>query len=254
MITPVHWSRFLALLAAVPLAAQQPKPQDTEVWQPVPAVVTPGAAWGAPPSDAIVLFDGTNLDQWRSAKDQSPAQWTVAKGVVTVNKSAGDIETRRSFTNFQLHIEWRIPADVTGSGQERGNSGVFLAATPDGVFELQIVDSYRNATYVNGMVGSLYKQSIPLVNPSRKPGEWQSYDVVWTAPTFHPDGSLETPAYATVFLNGVLVDNHFALKGVTLNTGQPAYHPYTSAPIALQAHGDPSPPISFRNIWVRELR
>jgi hypothetical protein len=236
-----------------PLFAQDAKPQDTEVWQPVPPVVTPGTPVGAPPSDAIVLFDGKNLDQWVSVRDKSAANWTVRDGIVTVNKAAGDIETKRAFTNFQLHVEWRIPANVTGSGQERGNSGVFLAALAGGVYELQIVDSYNNATYVNGMAGSLYKESIPPVNPSRKPGEWQSYDVVWTAPTFKADGSLKTPAYATVLFNGVLVANHFELKGETKNTGQPAYHPYTSAPIALQAHGDPSPPISFRNIWVREL-
>ncbi len=239
--------------AAAPLYAQDAKPQDTEVWQPVPPVVTPGAAVGAPPSDAIVLFDGKNLDQWVSVRDKTAANWTVADGIVTVNKAAGDIETKRSFTNFQLHVEWRIPANVTGSGQERGNSGVFLAALPSGIYELQIVDSYNNPTYVNGMAGSIYKESIPPVNPSRKPGEWQSYDVVWTAPTFNADGSLKTPAYATIFFNGVLVANHFQLKGETKNTGQPAYHSYTTAPIALQAHGDPSPPISFRNIWVREL-
>jgi hypothetical protein len=243
-----------ALLGAVAqLRAQEEKPQDTEVWQPVPKVVTPGSPAQAPPSDAIVLFDGTNLDQWVSVRDKSPANWTVGDGIVTVNKSAGDIETRRTFRNFQLHVEYRIPANITGSGQERGNSGVFLAALRDGVYELQIVDSYDNATYVNGMAASIYKQGIPLVNASRKPGEWQTYDVVWTAPTFNADGSLKTAAYATVFFNGVLVQNHFELKGVTKNTGQPAYHPYTTAPIALQAHGDPSPPISFRNIWVREL-
>jgi len=242
-----------ATLSSAALRAQEAKPQDTEVWQPVPAVVTPAGTVGAPPSDAIVLFDGRNLDQWVSVRDKTPAGWTVADGIVTVKKSAGDIETKRTFTNFQLHIEWRIPANVTGSGQERGNSGVFLAAPPTGIYELQIVDSYNNPTYANGMAGSIYKESIPLVNPSRKPGEWQSYDVVWTAPAFSPDGSLKTPAYATVFFNGVLVANHFELKGQTVNTGQPSYHPYTAAPIALQAHGDPSPPISFRNIWVREL-
>ena len=236
------------------LTAQQPRPQDTEVWSPVPPVVTPGATPSAPPSDAIVLFDGKNLDQWVSVRDKSPAKWTVADGVITVNKAAGDIETRRKFTNFQLHLEWRVPANVTGSGQERGNSGVFLAATPGGVYELQIVDSYENKTYVNGMAGSLYKQSIPLVNASRPPGQWQTYDVIWTAPTFRSDGSLATPAYATVLYNGVLVDDHFALTGMTVNTGTPTYKPYTSAPIALQAHGDPSPPISFRNIWLREIK
>ena len=171
-----------------------------------------------------------------------------------MNKAAGDIETKRNFRNYQLHIEWRVPEDVTGSSQARGNSGVFLAATgPEDGYELQVLDSYKNQTYVNGMAGSIYKQSIPLVNPTRPPGGWQIYDVVWTAPTFHADGSLQSPAYATVFFNGVVVNNHFELKGVTRYIGRPYYKAHGAAPIRLQAHGDPSPPISFRNIWVREL-
>jgi hypothetical protein len=232
-----------------------PKHQDTEVWEPEPAVVTPGAVNTAPPSDAIVLFDGKNLDEWVSAKDKSPAQWIVADGVLTVNKSAGNIETRRTFRNYQLHIEWRIPENITGTDQARGNSGVFLASTGpgDAGYELQVLDSYKNKTYVNGQAGSIYKQGIPLVNPNRKPGEWQSYDVVWTAPIFNADGSLKTPAYVTVFFNGVLVQNHFELKGETLYIGQPFYKKYDAAPIKLQAHGDHSEPISFRNIWVRPL-
>lgn len=253
----IHHPRRLAfttlLAAAASLPAQQPKPEDTEVWEPVPRVVTPGATREAPPSDAIVLFDGKSLDEWQSVRDKSPANWTVADGVLTVNKAAGDIETHRTFRDYQLHVEWRVPTNVTGSSQERGNSGVFLAVASNGIYELQIVDSYNNPTYVNGMGGSLYKQSIPFVNASRKPGEWQTYDVVWTAPTFEADGKLRSPAYATVFYNGLLVANHFAMLGETRNTGLPSYTPYTRAPIALQAHGDPSPPISFRNIWVREL-
>jgi hypothetical protein len=176
---------------------------------------------------------------------------------MVVNKASGvgNIETRRKFRDYQLHIEWRIPADITGSGQARGNSGVFLASTGpgDAGYELQVLDSYRNSTYVNGMAGSLYKQSIPLANAARRPGQWQSYDVVWTAPRFNTDGSLRSPAYATVFWNGVLVDDHFELKGQTLYIGKPFYQAYEAAPIKLQAHGDPSEPISFRNIWVREL-
>jgi hypothetical protein len=239
--------------AAPPPAA--PKPEDTELWEPLPKVVTPAADCNAPPSDAIVLFDGTNLDEWVSAKDKSPAKWIVAGGVVTVNKAAGDIETRRSLQNFQLHLEWKVPANISGSGQARGNSGVFLAspAPGDGGYELQILDSYNNQTYVNGQAGSIYKQGIPLVNPSRKPGEWQIYDVVWTAPIFNAGGSLKVPAFVTVFFNGILVQNHFQLKGETQYIGPPYYKKHGAAPIKLQAHGDPSQPISFRNIWVRQL-
>jgi hypothetical protein len=239
-------------------AQQPPKmtPEDTEVWEPVPAVVAPGSVDGAPPSDAIVLFDGKNLDEWVSVKDKSPAKWVVADGVVTVDKKAGNIETKRSFKNYQIHLEWRIPDGVTGEGQARGNSGLFLASTGNGDsgYELQILDSYNNKTYVNGQAASVYKQSPPLVNAMRKPGEWQTYDVIWTAPTFNADGSLKTPAFVTAFHNGVLVQNHFQLTGETLYIGKPEYKAYDRAPIKLQAHGDPSPPISFRNIWVRELK
>ena len=232
-----------------------PKPQDTEVWEPVPAVVTPDPTCMAPPSDAIILFDGKNLDEWVSVRDKSPAKWIVADGVLTVSKTEGNIETKRTFKNYQLHIEWRIPENITGTGQGRGNSGVFLASTGpgDAGYELQVLDSYNNKTYVNGQAASIYKQAAPLVNANRKPGEWQTYDVVWTAPTFNADGSLKTPAYVTVFFNGVLVQNHFELKGETLYIGKPFYKSYTSAPIKLQAHGDKSEPLSFRNIWVREL-
>ncbi len=242
-----------------PAATQTPPkgdPKATEVWEPVPPVVTPGPANGDPPSDAVILFDGKNLDQWVSVKDKSPAGWKVADGVMTVVKSAGNIETKRSFKNYQLHLEWRIPTEITGNDQARGNSGLFLASTGagDGGYELQILDSYNNKTYVNGQAASIYKQGIPLANAMRKPGEWQVYDVVWTAPTFNADGTVKTPAYVTAFHNGVLVQNHFELKGETLYIGKPEYKKYDTAPIKLQAHGDPSPPISFRNIWVRELK
>ena len=252
---------FVSLVAiAIPLAAQQqpkPRPEDTEVWQPVPAVVTPGARESDPPSDAIVLFDGGNEDEWVSAQDHTPALWVVHDGILTVSKApgVGNIETRRRFRNYQLHVEFRIPENITGSGQGRGNSGVFLASTGPGDdgYELQVLDAYNNPTYVNGQGGSIYKQSPPLVNPARKPGDWQSYDVVWTAPTFNDDGSLKMPAYVTAFFNGVLVQDHFQLKGQTLYIGQPFYKKYDRAPIKLQAHGDKSEPLSFRNIWVREL-
>jgi hypothetical protein len=235
-----------------------PKHEDTEVWEPVPPVVQPGNENSMPPSDAIVLFDGKNLDEWVSTSDKSPAKWIVHDGIVTVSKAqgVGNIETKKTFRDYQLHVEWRIPSNITGSDQARGNSGVFLASTGtgDSGYELQILDSYINKTYVNGQAGSIYKQGIPLVNPARKPGEWQSYDVVWTAPRFNSDGSLKSPAFVTVFFNGVLVQNHFELKGETLYVGQPTYKKYDTAPIKLQAHGDHSEPISFRNIWVRELK
>src|SRR5229473_1248612 len=180
---PTQFSGLLAFATLValgsPLSAQQPaaapqgaerqaapapaaaKPQDTEVWEPVPKVVTPGATNAAPPSDAIVLFDGKNLDEWVSAQDKAPAKWIVASGLLTVNKAVGNIETKRTFRNYQLHIEWRIPENITGSGQARGNSGVFLASTGggDGGYELQILDSWKNQTYVNGQAASIYKQS-----------------------------------------------------------------------------------------------
>lgn len=263
----------LAVFVALPVAAQQgasgrggrgpaagagPKHEDTEFYEPVPAVVTPGATNSAPPSDAIVLFDGKNLDEWVTNRDKSPAKWTVADGVLTVKKGqagGGNIETKRTFKNYQLHVEWKIPENITGKDQARGNSGVFLASTGNGDagYELQVLDSYDNKTYVNGQAGSIYKQGVPIVNPNRKPGEWQTYDVVWTAPTFNGDGSVKTPAYATVLFNGVLVQNHFELKGETLYVGAPYYKAYDRAPIKLQAHGDPSEPVSFRNIWIREL-
>jgi len=264
MITQFQKSLALAAFISLglPVFAQQPpakpKPEETEVWSPEPKVVTPGATFDAPPSDAIILFDGKNEDEWVQAnQEHSPAQWVVHDGIMTVKKGSGggNIETKRKFKDYQLHVEWRIPETITGSSQARGNSGVFLASTGPGDdgYELQVLDSYNNKTYVNGMAGSIYKQSIPLANPMRKPGEWNAYDVVWTAPRFNDDGSVKTPAYATVFLNGVLVDNHFELKGQTLYNGQPFYKAHDRAPIKLQAHGDKSEPLSYRNIWVREL-
>ena len=229
-------------------------PKATEQWEPVPPVINPGTA-GSPPSDAIVLFDGRNLDEWVATNDHSPARWKVSDGVMTVDKALGNIETKRKFRDYQLHLEWRIPKGITGAGQFRGNSGLFLASPGpgDAGYEVQILDSWNNQTYVNGQAASIYKQAPPLVNAMRKPGEWQTYDVVWSAPSFNGDGSLKMPAYVTVLHNGVLVQNHFPLRGETAYIGQPAYRPYDRAAIKLQAHGDPSAPISFRNIWVREL-
>lgn len=239
-------------------AFAQTKPEETEVWSPVPKVVTPGKSTADAPSDAIKLFDGSNLAEWVSVNNEGqPAKWKVANGILTVDKTQGNIETKRTFTDYQLHIEYRIPASITGTGQARGNSGIFLASIGKGDdgYELQVLDNYNNATYVNGQAGSLYKQTPPLANACKKPGEWQSYDVFWTAPRFNDDGSLKSPAHVTVIHNGVLVQNNTELQGPTRYIGKASYEKaaHGPAPIKLQAHGDKSEPLSFRNIWVREL-
>lgn len=245
---------FIGLSFMLPSSAQntaQPDPKDTEVWSPEPRRVAPASLTGAP-SDAIVLFDGKDLREWASATSPGqPAGWTVADGVLSVRGGSGDIQTRRLFTDYQLHLEWRVPATLGGTGQARGNSGLFLASTGDGRgYELQILDCADNKTYVNGQTASIYKQTPPLVNACAAPGEWQRYDVIWTAPRFSPDGTLVSPAYLTALHNGVLVQNHVALQGETVYTGKPFYRAHGPAPIKLQDHGDA---VAFRNIWVREL-
>ncbi len=233
------------------------KHEATEFYRPVPPIVTPGKNCGDAPSDAIILFDGKNLDKWESVKDPSkPADWIVANGVLTVNKNgAGNIQTKEKFMDYQLHIEWKEPVDIDGSGQLRGNSGVFLASTGPGDdgYEVQILDCYHNTTYTNGQTAAVYKQGIPLANACKKPGEWQTYDIIWTAPRFDASGNLADSARVTVIHNGVLVQNNFKLRGVTRYIGLPYYQAHGASPIKLQAHGDTSKPISFRNIWVRPL-
>lgn len=232
------------LVPAIHAHAQQGDPKATEVWEPVPAVVTPGAGTTAP-SDAIVLFDGKNLDKWESDKGGA-APWTVSNGAMTVVPKKGGIKTKESFEDFQLHIEWRSPSVVKGEGQGRGNSGIFLQSN----YELQVLDSYNSKTYSNGQAASMYKQSIPLVNACKKPGEWQVYDVIWTAPRFNGDGTVKSPARITVLQNGVLVQNNTALLGKTLYIGTPFYEKHGAMPLALQDHGDL---VSYRNIWIRKL-
>ncbi len=243
----------------------------TEFYTPKPNVVTPGKIISdnilvQPPSDAIILFDGTDLSQWEKAQDrnaftrgessedfsgttQLEAKWLIENGVMTVNKAEGDIQTKKTFGDFQLHVEWRVPKNITGEGQLRGNSGIFL----QGLYEVQVLDSYNQETYVNGQAGSIYKQSIPLVNAMRAPGEWNVYDIVYTAPTFREDGSFRTRPCVTVIHNGVLVQNNALLSGPTQWIGIPQPKAHGKGPIRLQAHGDKSEPISFRNIWIREL-
>ncbi|GIV31976.1 MAG: endo-1,3-1,4-beta glucanase-related protein [Saprospiraceae bacterium] len=219
-------------------------PEMTEVWEPVPRVVTPGVGT-APPSDAIVLFDGTHTNEWRH-KDGSPVRWKLEDGVLTVVGGTGDIFTQRSFGDCQLHIEWRTPAEVKGEGQGRGNSGVFLQSR----YEVQVLDSYNNRTYSNGQAASIYKQYMPLVNACRPPGEWQTYDIIFNAPRFNADGIRISPGYVTVIHNGVLVQNHVPLHGTTEYRGLPQNVAHGPAPLQLQDHGNP---VSFRNIWIREL-
>lgn len=246
---------FLTIALAGAATATAADPAATEVWTPAVTVVTPGVA-GIAPSDALVLFDGNNLDAWVSAADPArEAPWRIADGAVTVKAGAGHIRTRQSFMDYQLHLEWRIPDNVQGAGQHRGNSGVFLAFTGGRLqgYELQVLDCFRNPTYVNGMAGSVYKQRAPLVNACLPPGQWQTYDVIWAAPRFEADGALRTPAHVTVLQNGVVVQNNVTLAGPTLHAGQPRYVPHGPSPILLQDHGDPGPGVSFRNIWLREL-
>ncbi len=225
--------------------------QKTEVWEPVPILVTPGKTNSDAPSDAIILFNGKNTNAFQKT-DGSAVGWKIdQQGILNVVKGSGYIQTKESFGSCQLHIEWRTPIAIAGSSQTRGNSGIFLM----GRYELQVLDSYNNPTYANGQAGSIYKQYIPLVNACKKPGDWQSYDIIFTAPEFFSDGSLQQPAYITVLHNGVLIQNHVAIKGNTEWIGAPAYKVHkTKEPLAIQDHGlDGGNPDSFRNIWIRPL-
>ncbi|MGN0233277.1 MAG: DUF1080 domain-containing protein [Bacteroidaceae bacterium] len=226
------------------------KPGMSEYWTPQPRIVTPGnERTSSAPDDAIVLFDGKDLSAWTNGDGTAEAGWTVKKGVMTVDKSKGDIVTKQKFGSFQLHLEWRVPEGITGESQSRGNSGVFL----QDMYEVQILDCYQNETYVNGMTGSIYKQTPPLVNAMRKPGEWNVYDIIYTAPVFKEDGTYLYRPYVTVIQNGVVLQNHTEIMGTTEYIGFPRTVKHAEGPIRLQSHGDPSAPISFRNIWIREM-
>ncbi len=238
---------FLSPLLLCSLTAMAQKdPTLTEIWQPEPRVVTPGKLAAGAPSDAIILLGDKDLSEWKGKDGKQPV-WKWEDKVLTVSRGAGSITTRRSFGDCQLHIEWRTPAEVKGQGQGRGNSGIFLM----GLYELQVLDSYDNRTYSNGQAASIYKQIPPLVNASRKPGEWQSYDIIFTAPRFNKDSSLQSQARITVLHNGVLVQNNAAIWGATQYIGiaTNTWH-REKEPIVLQDHGDA---VSFRNIWIREL-
>lgn len=218
--------------------------EKTEVWEPVPKVVS--APPLQPPSDAIILFDGNDLSQWQSL-DGSEASWPISGNVLTVKPGAGDIKTKDGFCDIQLHLEWKTPTEVDGmEGQQRNNSGVFLQQR----YEVQILDSFDNLTYPNGQAGSVYKQTIPLVNAMRPPGEWQVYDIIFKAPRFDK-GALTSPGYVTVIHNGVVVQNHTEIQGKTEWIGAPSYQAHGCEPIQLQDHGNL---VSFRNIWLRKLK
>lgn len=225
------------------------RPEMTEIWEPEVPVITPGIKYGDAPSDAIVLFDGTNLaEEWISERGGGVPAWSVENGAMTVVPRTGGIRTKREFENFQLHIEWRSPVEVKGESQGRGNSGVFL----QGIYEVQILDNFNNRTYRNGQAASIYKQHPPMVNASRGPGEWQSYDIIYNAPIFKADGTYLVPPRITVLHNGVVVQNAADVRGPTVYIGVPEYFvaPHGKGPIGLQDHGDL---VSFRNIWIREL-
>ena len=252
---PLRSLRALILAgSALPLAVAQPDPNFLahDRTRPQPVVVDPGVAStpdkaGKAPSDAVVLFDGGNLSSW-VALDGKPTQWVVKEGAMECVPGSGYIRTLRNFGDCQLHLEFAAPAKPEGSGQGRGNSGLFFGGDR---YEVQVLDSFNNPTYADGSASSIYGQYPPLVNASRPPGQWQAYDVIWTAPRFEADGKLRSPARATVFHNGVLVQNNVELTGPTAWLERQPYraHP-EKLPISLQDHGNP---VRFRNLWVREL-
>jgi hypothetical protein len=206
-----------------------------------PPLVTPGSTDDAPPSDAIVLFDGTNLDAWQNGE-----KWKVQDGLAIPQETA--ITSKQNFGDIQLHLEWSAPTEIRGEGQGRGNSGCYLM----GLYEVQVLDSFENPTYFDGQAGSIYKQTPPLANAMRKPGEWNYYDIIFNAPRFRSNGDVVKPGYVTLIQNGVLMLNHFELEGPTSFVEAPHYKPHAeTGPISLQFHGDA---VRFRNIWVREIK
>lgn len=247
---PTLFIAFTILIAFGITAISQVNIQDLKPFEPPkkePVVVTPGAKVGDPPSDAIILFDGKDLSGWKSQRDGSEAKWKVQDGYMEVVPRTGGIQSKFEFGDCQLHIEWATPSVVKGEGQGRGNSGIFLM----GHYEIQVLDSFQNTTYFHGQAGSIYKQHAPLVNASRKPGEWQSYDIIFQSPQFDEQGKVTRYARMTAFHNGVLIQNNSQIYGETWHDKPALYlaHP-NKGPLALQDHGDL---VRFRNIWVRPL-
>lgn len=250
-------SAFVTVVLAMMTASLYAQTVDWRQRGPEPAKIE-GAGMSAAPSDAIVLFGGNNLDAWVTAVSEEPASWRIENGVTTVTPGSRTIKTKQVFGDIQLHLEWRPTAIIEGSGQSRGNSGIFLQS----IYEVQILDSWENPTYVNGQAGSIYLQHPPLVNAATPPGNWQSYDIIFKAPVFGSNDVLRSPAYVTVIHNGVVVQNNVELQGATY-TPMPEVGarcvPYAQEreqdcsgkmPLTLQDHGQV---VSFRNIWVREL-
>jgi hypothetical protein len=247
----------LLLSASVLASGQQLKPREnvrmvptmTEIWDPEVKIIQPGITSVDAPSDAIILFNGNDIAEEWSDNRGNPSKWIVNNGELVCVKGSGVIKTKRQFSNFQLHIEWKTPSEVSGESQGRGNSGVFLQER----YEVQVLDSYENPTYRHGQAASIYKQFAPLVNASRKPGEWQSFDIIYTAPTFNSDTTTYfTPPRVTVLHNGVLVQNNVSLRGPTEYIGIPEYFIEVHGPgsLVLQDHGNP---VAYKNIWIREL-
>ncbi len=228
------------------------------IMEPEVEIIKPGLTDNDPPADAIILFDGTDINkEWQESnfgargaepKVKPEVSWVVKDGAMESGQRSGSIATKRSFEDFQLHIEWKTPSVVTGDGQDRGNSGIII----QGIYELQILDSYNNRTYKNGQAGAVYMQYAPLVNVSRKPGEWQTFDIFYTAPRFKDSTTYLTPPRITVVHNGVLIQNNVSIQGPTVSSGIPQYkvNEHGPGPISLQQHGNP---VAFRNVWIREL-
>ncbi len=235
------------LLSCTAQAQNLTKPEETEDWENEPRIVTPADKPNGAPSDAIVLFDGKNFDEWHDGNGKPPGWFLAKDGTMTVVKGAGDIHTRKEFGDCQLHLEWRSPIEPEDlKGQQKGNSGVFLQER----YEVQILNSYQNRTYSNGQATAIYKQTIPLVNATAKMGDWNVYDIIFTAPKFRKNGSVETPGTVTVIHNGVITQNHVILQGTTEYIGAPKNIAHGMAAIKLQDHGNA---VSYRNIWIRKL-
>ncbi len=228
--------------------AEPTEPEATEYYEPVPPRVDPFGQNGVP-SDAIILFDGSSLDAWVSSSDGTEPEWYLNKnGTMTVKDKTGDIETREHFGSIQLHIEWKSPEEIRRDGQNRGNSGIFLS----GLYEVQVLDNNDNNTYVNGQVGSIYKQHVPLAMASVPSGDWNTYDIIYHAPEFNEQGQKIKSGTITVLHNGILIQDRAEIKGTTEYIGWPKNPEHGKGPLLLQDHGDDSR-VSYRNIWVREL-